>query len=34
MRDPAWEELEAFLPSNWLKARTAAADQLIEIPAA
>lgn len=34
MRDPAPEDLEALLPSNWLKARTAAADQIIEIPAA
>jgi hypothetical protein len=34
MRDPAPEDLEALLPSNWLKARTAAADQIIEIAAA
>jgi len=33
MRDPAPEELEALLPTNWIKAR-AAADQIIEIPAA
>jgi len=26
--------LEVLLPSNWLKARTAAADQIIEIAAA
>ena len=34
MRNPAPEDLEALLPSNWLKARIAAADQIIEIPAA
>ncbi len=35
MRNPAPEELEALLPSNWLKARTvAAADQIIEVSVA
>ena len=33
MRDPAPEELEALLPTSWIKTR-AAAEQLIEIPAA
>ncbi len=34
MRDPAPEDLGALLPTNWHKARTAAADQIIELPAA